>query len=346
VFLALEIHADIDGYCWPLVKKLQEVSGINRRNTIFAALRKLESVGAIRTGRLQSVFNGRRSPLLYRIGGEVELLPTNAKRLYFLLGKRHSTKPSIQQGSQHSEVSESDTSQNGATYRKVIPREVAESDTSRGIGKRYPERIQKELPQVEAADAVAVGAIRAVDRGFSVLESDADGHRHPPSPATANSDDDCAPKNKSPSNAKTKAAHDDPSATENQRLHRLKAKALANIKAEYKNEFSDEVILLAFEVIDDRAQQPIRSTKYYETAFRNDFSVTDRRSDRVTEIRKEVHVGEGPEIIPDPNYVAPATCAHCGRTEKFHNKTLHIKTHIDPHWIEHPFRWSLMTLGT
>jgi hypothetical protein len=66
----------------------------------------------------------------------------------------------------------------------------------------------------------------------------------------------------------------------------------------------------------------------------------------VTEIRKEVHVGEGPEIIPDPNYVAPATCAHCGRTEKFHNKTLHIKTHIDPHWIEHPFRWSLMTLGT
>jgi hypothetical protein len=189
---------------------------------------------------------------------------------------------------------------------------------------------------IEAADAVAAGSLGDRDAEKHPLESRAGHHRHPPSPATAKSDDGKRKSVRS-SNGQTQIDHNDPPETENQRLEKLKAKALANIKTKYGNQFRDDVILLAFDVIEERAQQPIRSPKYYEKAFQNDFSVADRRSDRMTEVRKEVHVGEGPEIIPDPNYIPQPTCAHCGRTEKFHNKTLHIKTHIDPRWIEHPF---------
>jgi hypothetical protein len=83
VFLALKLHANCDGYCWPLVSTLQGFTGIKKRDTIFAALRELEVQGIVYRRQLISR-RGRDSPTLYRIGREVEAVPKNAAVLYVL----------------------------------------------------------------------------------------------------------------------------------------------------------------------------------------------------------------------------------------------------------------------
>jgi len=83
VFLALKFHANCDGYCWPLVSTLQRFTGIRKRDTIFAALRELESLGIVYRQQLISR-RGRNSPNLYRIGRKVEAVPENADHLYVL----------------------------------------------------------------------------------------------------------------------------------------------------------------------------------------------------------------------------------------------------------------------
>ena len=47
VFLALQSHADIHGYCWPLISTLQKFTGIKDRDTITDALRDLKFRGII-----------------------------------------------------------------------------------------------------------------------------------------------------------------------------------------------------------------------------------------------------------------------------------------------------------
>src|ERR1700719_1871393 len=81
VFLALKFHANCDGYCWPLVSTLRTLTGIRKRDTIFAALRELESLGLVYRRQLISR-RGRNSPTLYRIGRKVETVPENADHLY------------------------------------------------------------------------------------------------------------------------------------------------------------------------------------------------------------------------------------------------------------------------
>jgi hypothetical protein len=83
VFLALKFHANCDGYCWPLVSTLQSLTGIRKRDTIFAALRELESLGIVYRRQLISR-RGRNSPSLYRIGRKVEAMPEKANDLYVL----------------------------------------------------------------------------------------------------------------------------------------------------------------------------------------------------------------------------------------------------------------------
>jgi hypothetical protein len=87
VFTALKIHADMDGYCWPLISTLQAGTNLKKRDTIFAALRELEALGIVDRGSLSSR-KGRNSPTLYRIGGRVEKLPPNAATQYFLNPRR------------------------------------------------------------------------------------------------------------------------------------------------------------------------------------------------------------------------------------------------------------------
>jgi hypothetical protein len=83
VFLALKSHANCDGYCWPLVSTLLTLTGIRKRDTIFAALRELESLGIVYRRQLISR-RRRNSPTLYRIGDKVEAVPKNADHLYVL----------------------------------------------------------------------------------------------------------------------------------------------------------------------------------------------------------------------------------------------------------------------
>jgi hypothetical protein len=93
VFTALQSYADADGYCWPLIVTLQNFTGIKRRDTIFGALRELETLDIVFRRQLISR-RGRNSPTLYRIGRKVEKLPDNAAARY-VLGPRRLKKSSI-----------------------------------------------------------------------------------------------------------------------------------------------------------------------------------------------------------------------------------------------------------
>lgn len=92
VFLALQMFADSEGYCWPLVATLQNRTNIRRDVTIYKALRELESIGVLRRRNLISQKTGQLGPNLYRIGGQkIEGLPKKARALY-LLGPERSSK--------------------------------------------------------------------------------------------------------------------------------------------------------------------------------------------------------------------------------------------------------------
>jgi Helix-turn-helix domain len=324
-FLGLQSFANPEGYCWPLVSTLRKETKLGR-SRLFLALAELESLGIIDRRTLVSRVNGRNAPTLFRVGGKVTYLPKNAER-YILANKR---KPQSRT-SKGCEVHKTRTSQPGGEVLVSRTGVVPVSRTGVVLKTRTQKVSMEVAAPIEAADAIAVGPIRAVDRGFSVLGSDADSHRHPPSPATATPDDDRAPKNKSPSSGKTKAGHGDSPETETQRLQKLKATALANIKAKYKSEFSDEYIRLVFDVAEEGAPNPIQSAKYYETAFRNSI-VADRRGHRMTEVQKEVHVGEGPPV----QSIGPR-CAHCDENRFFHGQMLSNKKRFNRNWIEHEY---------
>jgi Helix-turn-helix domain len=324
VLHALMFHQNAEGYCWPLASRLQNHTKLSR-NAVFVALNELESLGIIDRRMLTSRVNGRNAPTLYRIGGKVTHLPKNAER--YILGNKR--KPKSSRG------------RKGATYRKPVHRKlgdvpktgtgvVPESGTGvvpeTGIQKYYREV----AAPIEAADAVAVGSFGGRDRGKQVLESVNSDHRHPPSEPTAKSDDDDsrARHNSPAAKATTKSA--EPMELRKIKIESFKATALARIEAKYPNQFSRDYLYLAFAAFESRTDARINGAGFFVKCFENE-------SNRRAEIATETNVGAGPEIIPDPNYIPPLTCAHCGRTEKFHNKTMHIKKHIDPRWKEHQF---------
>ena len=84
VFLALESQADADGYCWPLISTLQKFTEIKTRRAISRALREFEKRGIVDRVRLISKKDGYRSPNLYRIGGQIENLPSEAATRFIL----------------------------------------------------------------------------------------------------------------------------------------------------------------------------------------------------------------------------------------------------------------------
>jgi hypothetical protein len=326
---ALLSFANTEGYCWPLASALTDVTEL-ARSRLFLALGELESLGIIDRRMLVSRVNGRNAPTLYRVGGKVTRLPKNAER-YILANKR---KPKSR-GSKRCEVHKTRTSQPRGEVLETRTGVVLETRTGVVLETRIQKLSMEVAAPIEAADAVAIGSIRGVNREFSALESDAGGQRHPPSePASKSDDNRHRERRNSSTSQKQTTPRRDSIAFRNAETTKRKAKALANTKAKYKNEFSDDYILSAFEAIDGRARKPIGTAEYYETAFRNGFT---GRDDRVTEAQKELRVGEGPQIVYVANASAQPTCTRCGRSEKFHNKTLHIKKHIDPHWIDHPF---------
>jgi hypothetical protein len=84
VFVALQGHADLDGYCWPLVSTIERETRLSR-NTVFAAVKRLEGLGILSRRQLVSRGSqGRNSPVLFRIGGPIKNLPEKASRLYVL----------------------------------------------------------------------------------------------------------------------------------------------------------------------------------------------------------------------------------------------------------------------
>ncbi len=88
VFLALESQADVDGYCWPLISTLQKFTEIKTRRAISRALREFEKRGIVDRVRLISKKDGYRSPNLYRIGGQIEHLPSEAAARFILRARR------------------------------------------------------------------------------------------------------------------------------------------------------------------------------------------------------------------------------------------------------------------
>jgi len=94
VFVALLIYADLDGYCWPLISTLLKDTGIAKHETIAFALKELEALGVLDRQALSSKRSGNRAPYLYRIGGKIEKLPSNAA-VRFVLPPRRIKKTSI-----------------------------------------------------------------------------------------------------------------------------------------------------------------------------------------------------------------------------------------------------------
>jgi Helix-turn-helix domain len=87
VFLALKSQADADGYCWPLISTLQKFTEIKTRRAISRACREFERLGILDRVKLVSRKNGNRSPNLYRIGGQIENLPSEAAARFILKGR-------------------------------------------------------------------------------------------------------------------------------------------------------------------------------------------------------------------------------------------------------------------
>jgi hypothetical protein len=329
VFTAIHRHIDFDGYCWLLSSTIQDETEINRPNTIFEALNELQAAGVLDRRMLISLINGRNAPNLFRIGGPIVSLPENARRNYVMADKPK-PKPSRRKSkATKRDISKSVISRGGDITKN--DRGVISKNDRGVISKNDIQKYYREVAApIEAADAVAVGSFGGRDRGKQVLESVNSDHRHPPSEPTAKSDDDDsrARHNSPAAKATTKSA--EPMELRKIKIESFKATALARIEAKYPNQFSRDYLYLAFAAFESRTDARINGAGFFVKCFENE-------SNRRAEIATETNVGAGPEIIPDPNYIPPLTCAHCGRTEKFHNKTMHIKKHIDPRWKEHQF---------
>jgi hypothetical protein len=84
VFVALESQADTNGYCWPLIATLQQLTGIKMRKTISRALREFERLGIVDRAKLVLKKRGNIAPRLCRIGGRIESLPREAAARFIL----------------------------------------------------------------------------------------------------------------------------------------------------------------------------------------------------------------------------------------------------------------------
>jgi hypothetical protein len=86
VFLALQAHADREGYCWVLSSTLERETRLNRKS-VFLALRRLEDERILDRRQLQSR-QGRNAPCLFRLGARIEKLPSRAADNYYLCSPR------------------------------------------------------------------------------------------------------------------------------------------------------------------------------------------------------------------------------------------------------------------
>ena len=144
VFNALSSYIDFDGYCWPLVSRLQNDTNLSR-NGLFLALSELESIGVIDRRVLISRVNGRNAPTLYRIGGKVQKLPDNARR-YILAHKRKTKARTRGRTNEVGDVPKTGTSQTGGDVPKSGTRVVPKTGTQKLIieVERLPSGLESE----------------------------------------------------------------------------------------------------------------------------------------------------------------------------------------------------------
>jgi hypothetical protein len=317
VLLAMADHASGDGSgCYPSIGTLMKKTSLSRRG-VQGAIRSMEGAGfLVRIGKAEG---GRRVTTEYSID----------------VDSHKSSGPKTDQKPKRNSAPRAPfPEQKGA---KSAPKRAQNLHEKGAKSARNATRIliePKTEPGTEPADAVAGGLFVGEERDLSGKNLRAISHRHPPYDANPKPDDDDRPRDKPNSSKPTnKTTHSDRGGFRKPTVEERKANALANIKEKYKNTFSAATVECEVDRIHARAIKAgtrIGSEKYFENSFDN---LIDVRA----AIAVETNVGAGPEIIPDPTYIPPAACAQCGRTEKFHNKTLHIKKHIDPHWIDHPF---------
>jgi Helix-turn-helix domain len=316
VFMALQFHADMDGYCWPLIATLGKFTGIKKRDTIFAALRELDTLGIVDRGQLISR-RGRNSPTLYRIGGKVEELPANAAARYYLgpsRAKKSGRRPAKRdlgarggRGPAERDLASVPAANYGRKHREAaqntVPGLQNRGEVPFGGTTGVPSNGTQNYSREQPADAVAFGSVGGVGSVEASLEVGALDRRHPPLAENAKPDDDDGERIPNPStNQESNPA--DPVASGSQ-IDNLKATALLRFKAKHKDIYDPVFAIAVLDLIEARALAKgtqIASASYFVAGLENEFNQREgEESERI----------QSPSKDSDPRTDLVAHCASC-----------------------------------
>ena len=97
IFSVLLEHTGSDGYAWPKVARLRELSGVRKPDTAHSALRELRSLGVLDYRQCYWMNGGGTAFNLYRVGAKIEGIPDRLRRPVRLASKKKETPAPVNQ---------------------------------------------------------------------------------------------------------------------------------------------------------------------------------------------------------------------------------------------------------